>query len=238
MVSPIEGQLNPEERQTLADAILRAPKPPQVVVEVGTWLGGGSTLTFLQSLGKNGTGHLWGVEANPAIYERMMANLRAHAPGLLDRFTPLFGLSEKVLPDWISQQPQPLQVDVVFLDGGDNPLEQMREFEILDPYLPVGARLFAHDAHMRKGKYFVPYLSRLDNWEVRLHDFSENGLLAARKIAPQPSAESGRRAAARVRSIRSSPLEIAARIAPRSLKVFLFRLVSRKFFPWLYRGAK
>jgi hypothetical protein len=237
MVSLIEGQLNPEERQLLADAILQVAEAPQVVIEVGTWLGGGSTLTFLQSLGKNGTGHLWGVEADHSIYDRMMANLKAHVPDLLHHFTPLFGFSEKVLPEWIATQPLPLRLDVVFLDGGDNPREQMREFEILDPYLPVGARLFAHDAHMRKGKYFVPYLSRLDNWDVCLHDFSDNGLLAARKIATRPSTESARRAKDRVRQIQSSPLEIVARVVPGSLKGFLLRLMPRKLFNRLYRGA-
>jgi hypothetical protein len=41
MVSLIEGQLNSEKRQLLADAILQVPEAPQVVIEVGTWLGDG-----------------------------------------------------------------------------------------------------------------------------------------------------------------------------------------------------
>ncbi len=35
----IEGQLNEGERALLRDAVLQAPTPPQVVIEVGTWLG-------------------------------------------------------------------------------------------------------------------------------------------------------------------------------------------------------
>ncbi|HUB67907.1 MAG TPA: class I SAM-dependent methyltransferase [Candidatus Methylacidiphilales bacterium] len=139
----IEGQLNPEERRLLANAILQAPKKPEVVVEVGTWLGGGSTLAFLRALHENGTGHLWGVEADYDVYDRMMANLNSLGPEIMGRFTPLFGFSEEVLPRWIAGQKKPFQIDVAFLDGGNRPLEQIREFEILDPYFPVGAHLFS-----------------------------------------------------------------------------------------------
>jgi hypothetical protein len=40
---PIEGQLNQRERELLTRAILEAEKKPRVAIEVGTWLGGGST---------------------------------------------------------------------------------------------------------------------------------------------------------------------------------------------------
>ena len=57
----IEGQLNALERGLLAKAILNAANPPRVALEVGTWLGGGSTLHILRALEKNAQGHLWGV---------------------------------------------------------------------------------------------------------------------------------------------------------------------------------
>jgi hypothetical protein len=237
-MADFEGQLSPAERQLITDAVCHAPRTPLIVIEVGTWLGGGSTLHFLQAMEKNGAGHLWGVEADHAIYDRMMENLRKHAPDLLHRFTPLFGLSEDVLPEWIAQRPKPLVIDIVFLDGGDNPLEQVREFEILDPFLPVGAQLFSHDARKRKGKYFVPFLLRLDNWQVEVHDFSENGILAARKISGQPSPASLRDAQARLRQIRRSSLELLARFAPKSVKGRLLRLMPRAIFDRLYQGSK
>src|SRR5271154_5211399 len=121
MQTVLEGQLNPAERQLLTDAILKPLKKPEIVVEVGTWLGGGSTVTFLRALDQNGAGHLWGVEADRTIYDRMMANLTTLAPEVIDRFTPLFGFSEKVLPIWIAEQKKPFQIDVVFLDGGNRP---------------------------------------------------------------------------------------------------------------------
>jgi hypothetical protein len=223
-----EGQLVPAEREVLTNAVLESTRKPQVILEIGTWLGGGSTITFLQSLQRKGSGHLWGVEANPDIYERMIANLKQAVPEALDYFTPLFGFSQKVLPVWVAQQPQPLQIDIAFLDGGNNPLEQITEFNILDPYLPVGARLFGHDAKMRKGRWLVPFLSRLDNWEVQVLDISTEGLLSARKLASQPSPESLRAAQAHLHQLRWTPIEVVASLIPSKVIRFLLHLIPRK----------
>ena len=179
----IEGQLNAEERRILTEAIRNAPQPPRTLVEVGTWLGGGSTLHILRAMQANGVGHLWGIEAHREMYERMIANLRAAAPDALDRFTPLFGFSEKVIPRWLAELPTGTGVDFVFLDGGDNPREQLAEFQLLDPHIPVGGQLLAHDAKIRKGKWLGPFLRALDHWETTLHDVSDEGLLHAIKRA-------------------------------------------------------
>ncbi len=160
----IEGQLNSAERQLITDAICGADKKPGVVIEVGTWLGGGSTLHILRALERNGTGHLWGIEVDRSIYERMIAAIRAAAPQEANRFTPLFGFSQDVLKQWQQEQPPNIAVDFVFLDGGNNPREQMEEFDLLNPLIPVGGQLMSHDAKVRKGRWLVPYVSRLDNW--------------------------------------------------------------------------
>jgi hypothetical protein len=234
----LEGQLNDAERRLLTDAVLKAPKTPEVIVEVGTWMGGGSTVTFLRALHQNGAGHLWGVEADRAVYDRMMANLNALAPEVMDHFTPLFGFSDQVLPRWIAGEKKPFQIDIAFLDGGNNPAEQITEFDILDPYLPVGAQLFAHDAHHRKGKWLVPFLSRLDNWEAQVVDISVEGLLAARKTAAQPSAASLRAARTYLAKMRWEPLEIVARFAPKGLKHALFSVMPQRFARRIADGRK
>jgi predicted O-methyltransferase YrrM len=234
----IDGQLNPQERAFLAEAIRMAAKKPEIVIEVGTWLGGGSTVTILRALGGNGTGHLWGIEANPSIYERMMANLRTQAPEVIHRFTPLFGYSTEVLPRWIEAQKKPLEIDMAFLDGGNSPAEQIVEFDLLDPYLPVGGQLFGHDANHRKGKFLVPYVARLDNWESRVHDFAPEGMMYARKIAAQPSPASLRAAKAHLFKIRWQPMEIAARFAPQGLKVFIFNVMPKRFAQRIADGRK
>jgi predicted O-methyltransferase YrrM len=183
---PVEGQLNDKERELLTRAILNASPSPKIALEVGTWLGGGSTLHILRALEKNACGHLWGIEADRSIYDRMIANLRAGAPETVHRFTPLFGFSQDVIPGWAPEQGPGLQIDFVFLDGGNNPLEQITEFRLLEPYIPVGGHLMAHDAKLRKGKWLRPFLQCLDNWQTTLHDVSEEGLLHATKTASGP----------------------------------------------------
>ena len=172
----IEGQMNAGERDFITNAISNAPKKPEVALEVGTWLGGGSTLHILRALEKNGTGHLYGVEAEPSIYQQMIANIQKAAPKAAKRFTPIFGFSDEAIPALLAKQPADFKVDFIFLDGGNNPMEQITEFRLLDKLIPVGGQLLSHDARMRKGKFLVPYLRLLDNWETQLHDVSDMGL--------------------------------------------------------------
>ncbi len=225
----IEGQLNATERGLITEAIRTAPKKPLVCVEVGTWLGGGSTLHILRALEQNGAGHLWGIEVDRAIYDRMLANIRAAAPTEARRFTPLFGFSQDALKQWKAEQPANTNVDFCFLDGGNNPREQIEEFELLDPLLPVGGQLMSHDAKVRKGRWLVPFISRLDNWESRLHDVSENGLFYAKKIAAQPSPASLRAAQRHLFKQKCQPVEIAASYLPSSVCGFALRLLPKKF---------
>ena len=232
----IEGQLNEAERRLITEAITGAAKKPLVAIEVGTWLGGGSTLHILRALEQNGPGHLWGIEADRSIYERMLANIRAAAPTEISRFTPQFGFSQDVLKQWKKEQPADVTVDFAFLDGGNNPREQIEEFELLDPLMPVGSQLMSHDAKMRKGRWLVPFISRLDNWESKLHDISEPGLFYAKKIALRPSPQSLR--AAKQHRFRQAcqPAEIAASWLPSSVCGFTLRLLPRQLSKRLSDG--
>jgi predicted O-methyltransferase YrrM len=225
----IEGQLSETERRLITEAITGAAKKPLVAIEVGTWLGGGSTLHILRALEQNGTGRLWGIEADRSIYERMLANIRAAAGTAASRFNPLFGFSQDVLKQWKKEQPADVTVDFVFLDGGNNPREQIEEFELLDPLIPVGGQLMAHDAKVRKGRWLVPFISRLDNWESRLHDVSEYGLFYARKIAAQPSPQTLRAAKRHLLWQACHPAEVAASYLPSSVCGFVLGLLPKKF---------
>jgi predicted O-methyltransferase YrrM len=232
----VEGQLNTAERQLLSETILNAETKPEIVLEVGTWLGGGSTIHILRALQRNGKGHLWGIEADKSIYERMIANIRTAAPETVNRFTPLFGLSQNVIPKWLAEMDQGLQIDMAFLDGGDNPMEQVTEFRLLDPYMPVGSILTSHDAKLRKGKWLVPYVSRLDNWESKFHDISAEGLFSAKKIARKPSPESLRSARMHLLRMRLEPAEVAATLLPAKLCKLVLMLMPERIRRRLAEG--
>jgi predicted O-methyltransferase YrrM len=225
----IPGQLNDEERQHLTNSILNAPTHPKVALEVGTWKGGGSTLQILQALEQNGEGRLWGIEAMKEIYDEMLQNIRTEVPGASHRFTPLFGFSDKVIPEWLATQSPGFQIDFAFLDGGDNPMEQVKEYQLLDPYIPVGGRLMAHDARMRKGKWLIPYIQKLDHWKCEIHDLSALGLLDALKIAEKPSPASLNEANRCLRKLRLEPVEVVARIVPSRLIPPLLKILPTEF---------
>jgi predicted O-methyltransferase YrrM len=233
----IEGQLSPGERQLLTDALLNLPVKPQIAIEVGTWLGGGSTLHILRALHQLDSGHLWGVEAYKPIYEKMVANLRAAVPEALDRFTPLFGFSDKVLPEWLAKIPANAEIDFAFLDGGDNPNEQIEEFYLLAPHMKVGGVLMAHDARMRKGKWIVPYVSLLDNWESEVFNLSKEGLFRARKLSSQPSGASRKAAERMLFKMRLQPAELVARFLPSKLCGLVLRTLPKSLVNRLWQGG-
>lgn len=205
----MEGQLNRSEREILTTWV--AKLKPEKVLEVGTWKGGGSTLHILRTLEKSGCGHLWGIEASQSIYEEMIANIRSDDPLLEKRFTPIFGFSQKVIPGLTAHNEQ---FELVFLDGGDNPLEQIEEFQLLTDSIPVGGVLMSHDAKLRKGKWLVPYLRAHDNWKCKLHDVSDEGIFEAIKLGDCPSPQSAAAAAGVLRSLRLQPKEFLGRILP------------------------
>jgi hypothetical protein len=234
----VDGQLSSGERQLLTDAILKFPRKPRVVLEVGTWLGGGSTLHILRALHQNGQGHLWGIEADRSIYNRMIANIQRAAPETVSHFTPLFGRSQDVIPRWFAEQGSELQIDLAFLDGGDNPLEQITEFELIQERIPEGGILMAHDARMRKGKWLVPYLSRLDNWRCDLHDLSPVGLLYARRLRQEPSPSSLAQARSHLRRLRLAPVEFVAALLPSRVCRLALGLTPASLKAKLARGVR
>lgn len=234
---PPQGQLNSAERRLLSDAIKATPNP-KAVLEVGTWLGGGSTIHILRALEENGSGHLWGIEADESIYERMIANIRSAVPDLVSRFTPLFGRSQEVIPKWLAEMAEGFQINLAFLDGGNNPLEQITEFRLIDPYIPVGGMVMTHDAKLRKGKWLVPYVSRLDNWESKLHEVSAEGLFFARKIAPHPSPDSLRAARAHLLRMRLDLAEIVGALLPSKVCALLLGLLPERLSLRLGQGRR
>jgi hypothetical protein len=236
MPDAIEGQLNAAERALLRAAVLDRNPAPEIILEVGTWLGGGSTICFLKALEERGQGRLIGIECDRSIYDQMIANISKGAPEAVHRFTPLFGFSQQVIPDWLAEQPAGFKLNIAFLDGGNNPMEQIDEFKLIDSHMPVGSQLFSHDAKLRKGRWLVPFVCRLDNWKSQLHDISHEGLFAATKTAAAPSEASLRAAMAELRRLRMAPAEVLGRIAGPGVRKLASRILPKKLIRRLAEG--
>jgi hypothetical protein len=93
-----------------------------------------------------------------------------------------------------------------------------------------------HDAKLRKGKWLVPYISRLDNWESKLHEVSTEGLFAAKKVALHPSRESLRSARSQLRRMRLEPAEIAAALLPAMVCGIILKCLPRHLALKLAQG--
>lgn len=237
--TPIEGQLSEAERTLIVSSLTNSTVPVYVALEVGTWYGGGSTLHILKALEGKGMGHLWGIEADRRVFENMVENLTQRAGAeLVKRFSPLYGRSTKVIPQFLSTLSAPGTIEFVFLDGGDNPLEQIEEFKLLSDRIPVGGTLLSHDAKLRKGKWYVPYISRLSNWKVTLHDISAEGLLVAVKIAEKPTITSWLQAEIGLLVQRLGPVELAAAIFPPSVNGWLLGHLPRRVATRLSQGRQ
>lgn len=230
----MEGQLNSKEREIITRWV--TDLKPQRAMEVGTWLGGGSTLHILKALESNGQGHLWGIEAFQSIYDAMIANINSAGTEIAARFTPLFGFSQNVIPEFLTKNGKDTTIEFVFLDGGDNPMEQISEFQALRDSMPVGSVLLSHDAKLRKGKWLIPYLKAHDNWECKLHDVSDEGMFEAIKTAPCPTGESEKRAAKLLQSLRMQPTELLGRILPAPFISLLLRMIPRKLVLKISQG--
>lgn len=224
-MSDIESQLHPAEKDILRRTL--ASFDATTILEIGTYKGGGSTLTFLHFLADLGRGKLYGIEADRSVFDEMRSNILSVGPGYFDFFEPICGFSQKIIPPLL---PSVKKLDLVFLDGGNNPREQIEEFELLKDAIPVGGYLFSHDANLRKGRWLVPYLLELDNWRTVIHQASEEGMLEAEKQAADPSPASLARAESALRHRMRSPIEVATRFFPSSFKGAVL-----KFLPWKIR---
>ncbi len=126
----------------------------------------------------------------------------------------------------------------VFLYGGDNPPEQIEEFQLIHDCIPVGGVVMGHDAHRRKGKWLVPYARAHDNWECVLHDVSAEGLFEARKMREEPSEESRKNAASFLSSLRRQSTELIGRLLPTPLIKVIMRFIPRKLLLRITQGRK
>jgi len=232
-VKDIESQLGPEEKTIVAQAVAQFAAP--IILEIGTYKGGGSTLTFLEALQKTVGGKLYGVEADASVFSEMKNNIRSVNPDYFEHFTPIRGFSQQVIPELLKEV---RSFDIAFLDGGNNPREQIEEFTLLHDAIPVGGYLFAHDANLRKGRWLVPYILELDNWRVVVHQVSEEGLLEAKKITVHPSADSLSRADRILRRNKRSLIEVATLFFPSSFKGVFLKLLPFKLRRLIGEGRK
>lgn len=154
----MNGQLTDSERKFLRQAVLIAK--PQLVLEVGTWKGGGSTWQIASALFENNHGMLYTCETEKAFYDEAMSLFKYHSHVRL-HLQPSCSLIQRM----ISNDEIP---DFIFMDGPEDETTAMNDLNSLMPYLRCSALLCVHDFDPPsiKAAQLRPYLENSNEWEL------------------------------------------------------------------------
>lgn len=163
--APPEGQLWQCERELLADAVIR--RRPKLVLEVGTWKGGGSTFQIVSSLMRLGSGGLVTCEPDPAFYAEASAFYSRHP---YDDYCVVMNCrSDEAIGRILAGAGKP---DLFFFDGPEDPQVALDDFMRLDAVSAPGTVFMMHDwltPDSHKADLLRPYFQSLveaGKWRV------------------------------------------------------------------------
>ena len=164
----MRGQLLPDERKFLYDAVVMAK--PKLVLEVGTWCGGGSTLQIAEALLFNGFGRLITCEIDVDLYSEAFGiyNCEKWAGVVECRNVD----SSSLISELIAGGDIP---DFLFFDGPEDPDLNLKDLLLLEGHLAVGSYFCAHDWDLGvrvdggvsvKSRLVRPYVEGSGGWDV------------------------------------------------------------------------
>lgn len=192
----MEGQMWPEERKLLHNAVLDCK--PAVVLEVGTWKGGGSTLQITSALLKNASqsdtptsGVLHTCELDSSLYEEAKRNYDGIPESNHVKF---YNQSSDQLIGHLIENGEAEKLGFIFFDGPEDPDVSINDFMTLDKYLQIGTFFCMHDwdpmlgpdgPRSTKALRLRPYLENLGTWEtIKTLTYPDSvGIVLAKKIS-------------------------------------------------------
>ena len=155
----MRGQLWYQERKALFEVVKQTR--PQIMFEVGTWEGGGSTFFIAEALYRNGSGILHTTEIDRSRFKQAVKSYEQHLPHLLPHVRFHLGASTDVYKDILSEVGT---VDAVLLDGEQDASKTVQEFEMFEPFMRPGAKLLMHDWGNEKMRLLRDRLASSDDW--------------------------------------------------------------------------
>ena len=163
-----EGQMNPSERELLYRLVVR--EKPNVVCEVGTCRGGGSTYFISKALQANQKGKLYTCEVNKEFYDyaRKLYSENPDFVGLEQYIDFNFGDSYDVFRRLLIADGGLIDgnVDICLLDGGIDSVKEVYDFAMFRPFMPIGSYLVLHDWDNGKTDYIRPILKNEHDWNL------------------------------------------------------------------------
>ena len=178
------GQLLEQERKYLTDIVLKIK--PNIVLESGTWYGGGSTLSLVKGLFENKKGTLHTVEEHYDYYK--IANDFYKNSQYSEHIKLYHNSFVNVIRDM-----NLLEVDLIFLDGGDekpgghpkldyskyvdnyNLSENVQSFKIIEQKIKPNTHIILQDWGYGRGSFVKQYLikeNKMQNYKLE-HSLSE-----------------------------------------------------------------
>ncbi len=162
----MEGQMWPAERDFLANAIKE--RNPSIILEVGTWKGGGSTLQIANAMAESST--LITCEVDKNFYDQAMRDLSDHKNFDNIKFNnvPSYELIDDIIENGVIPE-------FVFFDGPEDPEINYNDFKRLEEYVKPGTYFCMHDWDLgvradgltsTKAEYVRPYVEKSDKWDI------------------------------------------------------------------------
>ena len=172
-----EGQLVNEDRSYLHSLVLGIK--PEIVIESGTWKGGGSTYFLTTALYKNNKGILYTYEEQKLFYD---IAYKFYEGSELEPFIKLFNEDFVKAMETIDQSILS-KTSLIFLDGGDETVdghlklpttaypdasENLASFKILEKRISSGTHVVCHDWLDGRGAWIKMYLDSIkwSGWKL------------------------------------------------------------------------
>ena len=162
------GQLLPQERSLLFDTVLKAQ--PKLVLEIGTWKGGGSTYQIASALFSTFSGVLHTCEVDPEFFAEAaeIYNTDKWRNIVFCHNIP----STQLINQLIANNTIP---DFIFEDGPEDPALNIADLLLLEPHLKKGTIFAAHDWDLDlrvdggisiKSQLIRPYIENSPKWRI------------------------------------------------------------------------
>lgn len=157
----LDAQMSSIERGYLYNIIV--DNKPDIVFEVGTWKGGGSTYLISSGLYNNGKGKLYTIEYNVDFYNNAMILYNTELLHLKPFINFNFGNSLEIYETLLIDE-NIEKIDVVFLDGADDAEMTMKEYTMFEKYLKNDSILAIHDFKTIKADIIKYILTEENGW--------------------------------------------------------------------------
>ena len=167
----MEGQMLPEERKFLYNAVINCK--PKLVLEIGTWKGGGSTFQIASAIHENNNdGRLYTCELDKDLYDSAVNNFLMSP---LNKIINFYNIPSTELIHKLIESNNMKDFDFIFFDGPEDPQLNLDDFKLLDNHILPGTYFCMHDWDLglrvdglisTKAKLLRPYLEQSQKWKI------------------------------------------------------------------------